>query len=149
MSDMERELDWEDSIEKEGSEFVTLPEGDYPFTVESFERGRSRGSDKLPPCNMAILKIKVDGGALGNTTVTENLVLHTKMEWKLSSFFASIGLKKKGEPLRMDWGKVPGAVGRAHVSVDTYKNNEGEDRKINRIKDFHPAGQPAFKAGEF
>ena len=34
----ERELQWDDVIEKEGSEFATLPEGDYTFMVESFER---------------------------------------------------------------------------------------------------------------
>ena len=31
----ERELQWDDVIEKEGSEFATLPEGDYTFMVES------------------------------------------------------------------------------------------------------------------
>ena len=47
MSEMERELDWNDEIEKD-SDFTLLPEGDYDFTVESFERGRHPGSDKLP-----------------------------------------------------------------------------------------------------
>lgn len=37
-TEMERELNWDDEIEKDGNEFVLLPEGDYDFTVESFER---------------------------------------------------------------------------------------------------------------
>ena len=45
---MERELDWDDEIERE-SDFVLLPEGDYDFTVTGFERARHEGSEKLPP----------------------------------------------------------------------------------------------------
>ena len=53
---MERELDWDDTIEKESGEYVLLPEGDYPFLVESFDRARHAGSEKLPqqytwPCS--------------------------------------------------------------------------------------------------
>ena len=55
----ERELGWEDTIQKDALEFEPLPEGDYEFTVESFERGRHNGSEKLRPCNKAILKLRV------------------------------------------------------------------------------------------
>jgi len=46
----ERELGWEDIISKDADEYeyALLPEGDYNFTVESFERGRHPGSEKLP-----------------------------------------------------------------------------------------------------
>ena len=57
--DLDRELDWNDTIEKDGDEFVLLPEGDYDFEVISFERGRHPGSEKLPPCNKATLSIKL------------------------------------------------------------------------------------------
>jgi hypothetical protein len=56
MSTTGREYSWDDQIEKD-SEFILLPEGDYDFEVMSFERGRHAGSDKLPPCNKAILAI--------------------------------------------------------------------------------------------
>ena len=55
------EIGWDDQIEKDGPEFVLLPEGDYDFTVIDFERGRHGGSDKLPPCHKAIVHIKVEG----------------------------------------------------------------------------------------
>ena len=32
-TEMERELNWDDEIEKDGNEFVLLQEGDYDFTV--------------------------------------------------------------------------------------------------------------------
>ena len=37
-----RELGWDDEIEK-GADYVLLPEGEYDFTIESFERGRFEG----------------------------------------------------------------------------------------------------------
>ena len=96
-----RELDWNDTIEKDSSDFITLPEGDYDFMVESFDRARHNGSDNLPPCNKAILKIRIDDPA-GTVIVTHNLFLHTKVEGLISAFFSSIGQKKKGEQLRMN-----------------------------------------------
>ena len=94
----ERELGWEDTIQKDAPEFEPLPEGDYEFTVESFERGRHNGSEKLPPCNKAILKLRVKGTDGREVTVTHNLFLHTRTEGMLSAFFESIGQKKKGAP---------------------------------------------------
>lgn len=149
MDNMEKELSWEDVIEKEGSEFILLPEGDYNFVVESFDRARHAGSDKLPPCNKAILKLRIDAPD-GTAVITHNLFLHTKTEGLLSAFFTCIGLKKKGEPLRMDWNRVTGSCGRAKVGIHTYKNQQGDEKKSNDIKKFYPKEQaPAFKAGAF
>ena len=43
----DRELQWEDTIEKDAPEFVLLPEGDYNFTVESFGQG-TQGARNSP-----------------------------------------------------------------------------------------------------
>ena len=131
---LERELGWDDQIEKE-SDFTILPEGEYYFTVKSFTRGRHAGSEKLPPCNKAILKIEVTNGK-DSTTIEHNLFLHTKCEGMLSQFFISIGLKKHGEPLVMNWNAVAGKKGRCKVYVDTWKGNNGQDMQSNKIKSF-------------
>lgn len=34
------ELDWGSEIENDSPDFIVLPEGEYDFTVKSFERGR-------------------------------------------------------------------------------------------------------------
>ena len=47
MSEFEKELGWDDVIEKE-SDFTLLPAGDYDFTITGFERARHEGSEKLP-----------------------------------------------------------------------------------------------------
>ena len=146
---VDRELQWDDTIEKESSDFVLLPEGDYNFVVDSFERGRHGGSEKLPACNKAVLKLRVESDK-GTALITHNLFLHTKTEGLLSAFFESIGQKKKGEKMAMNWSRVPGATGRAKVGIHTYVNKDGEERQSNDIKKFYPKeNKPAFTAGTF
>lgn len=142
MADIERELGWDDEIVKD-SDFVLIPEGDYNFTVTAFERGRHEGSDKLPPCNKAIVTLRV---ALPDGTtqdIKHNLFLHTKCEGLLSAFFTCIGQKRKGEPLRMNWNTVIGARGRCKISVRTWKNKDGEDMQSNDIKKFYAPDENA------
>lgn len=151
MNENERPLEWDDMIEKDANEYIILPEGDYTFTVESFDRGRHQGSEKLPACNKAVLKLRVDTEK-GTVYLTHNLFLHTITEGMLSAFFTSIGQKRKGVPLRMDWARVPGATGRAKIGVRSYTAQNGEQRQANEIKRFYPregGAAPSFKAGEF
>ena len=149
MSDVTgRELGWDDQIEKDAQEFILLPEGDYDFTIEEFERSRSQGKGKLPPCNMAIVHFLVQDGEGRQVPIRENFILHSSLEWKLSELFMSIGQKEKGEKVSMNWNALPGATGRAKVTVDTY-TKDGEERKINRISKLYPKPKKAFKAGEF
>ena len=156
----DREFAWDDEIEKEGAEYVTLADGDYDFEVLDFERGRHEGSAKLPPCPKAILHIKVEGkdkntGTEGITVIRHQLFLHSKTEGLLSNFFTSIGLKKKGERLKMNWSLVPGSKGRARIGTRTY-----EGKEYNEVKRFYepvatantaPAQpvQTTFEAGKF
>lgn len=122
-------MDWNDYIENEG-ELVTLPEGDYDFTVTSFEKGQHAGSAKIPPCNKAILELtfRAPNGSRGKCK--DFLLLHDSVEWKLCAFFRSIGQKQHGKGITMDWSKVQGAKGRAHVIV----NEEGYNR-VDRYLD--------------
>ena len=144
-----RALGWDDFIEKDADEFILLPEGDYNFTVESFERGRHSGSEKLPPCTKAVLKLRITAPE-GSPIITHNLFLHTNTEGILAAFFASIGQKKKGERLMMNWATVPGSTGRAKVGIHTYIGRDGDERKSNDIKRFYPKEEgPVFTAGTF
>ena len=97
MSELERELGWDDEIEKDGSDFILLPEGDYDFVIDHFDRARHPGIDKLPPCNKALVFFRVMGPDGQETTIQEGYILHTKLELKLSVLFCGVVLKKKGE----------------------------------------------------
>ena len=108
-----RELGWEDEIQQESS-YILLPEGDYRFTVEKFD-----GSSVL---------------------LQENLFLHTMMEWKLSEFFASIGMKQKGQAARMNWQEVNGKSGICHVIIREYDKRDGSGKgKRNQIEKLYPS----------
>lgn len=134
----DRELDWDEQIQNDGPEYKMLPEGDYQFEVTKFERGRFDGSAKMGPCKMAILTLYIDGGAKGETTITHRLYLHTKCEGLLCAFFESIGQRKHGEPLRMNWERVIGSHGLAKVEIHQYTKNAGGEGECNQIKRFLP-----------
>ena len=103
-----REYGWDDQIEKDSPDFVTLPEGDYDFEVTDFERGRHAGSDKLPPCNKATVSLRIEA-AEGVTVIKHNLFLHSITEGMLCAFFSAIGQRQKGEKITMNWNKVEGS----------------------------------------
>lgn len=128
-------LDWNDSIESDGQEFIVLDEGDYVFRVTNFERGRFAGSEKIPPCNKAIITADVLSDK-GKATIRFDLIMYKSMEWRLSAFFRCIGQKKHGEKLTMDWNKVVGSYGLAHVIQRKYTNQYGEEKTINDIDKF-------------
>lgn len=127
--------DWDDTIENDGADYEPLPEGDYVFTVKTFERGRFPGSTKIPPCNKAILTLEIDAPE-GRTTIKTDLILFSSLEWKISSFFRSIGQKKRGEKLTMNWAKVPGSTGRAHITIRAYTDKDGKARRTNDVDRF-------------
>lgn len=139
--DFERELNWDDEIVKD-SDFVLLPEGDYNFRVTAFERGRHNGSEKLPPCNKAVVTLEIDspeglGAAPAKAYIKHNLFLHSRCEGLLSNFFTGIGQKKHGEPLKMNWNTVIGSTGRCKVTIRKWTGKDGNEMQSNEVKKFY------------
>lgn len=135
-----RELGWGDAIEHDGSDFTLLEPGEYPFRVVKFERKRFGGSAKLPACNQAALTLDV-GDAEASTTITHNLFLHSKTEGLLCAFFRSIGARKHGERIVMDWSKVPGATGRCKVGRREFAGKDGTMKQANQVEKFLDPGE--------
>lgn len=157
---MNGEFGWDSAIEND-SDFQLLPEGDYNFRIVKFERGRHNGSDKLPPCNKAILTIELWNGS-AKTTIEHNLFLHSKCEGLLCEFFTAIGQRKHGERLVPKWNEVIGSTGTCKVSVREWTSNrDGRTMQSNDIKRFYEKGhsieatpssaapQASYKAGSF
>lgn len=122
-----RVFDWDDEIENDGEgSFVVLEEGDYDFEVVKFERGHYTPSAdaKTPPCNQAIITLKVSVDE-GDCFIIEKFPMASTMEWKISAFFRSIGLKKHGEKLKMKWNETIGCTGRAHITKTQGTQNDG------------------------
>lgn len=121
----ERALSWDDEISQE-SEFILLDPGAYDFEVTGLDKTYFSGSDKMQACPQAKLELTID-----KAKIYTNLFLNTKSEWKLSEFFISIGLKKKGEPLKMQWNKVLGAKGKCEVG-----HREWDGKTYNEVSKF-------------
>ena len=128
-------LAWDSEITQDTPEFILLPEGDYPFMVQGLEKAIYEGtSDKIGHgCPMAILKIVIDGGEKGKTSVQDRLYLCSNMEWKLGSFFRCIGQKTHGKSYKMDWNNVIGKEGLCHIKVENWEGNDGQPKQSNKI----------------
>ena len=137
-----RIMDWNDSIQDDGQEFVILPEGEYFFTVSGFERGHFPGSAKIPPCNKATLTLDIEND-MGAATARTDLILYRTLEWRIASFFRSIGMKKHGEKVVMDWNRVIGARGKALIKPRSYTGKNGDERQVNNVESFIDCGDPS------
>ena len=147
-----REMGWDEGFSKDFSEsdFITLPEGDYDFTVESFERARHEGSEWIPPCNKAVLKLRVESPE-GPAVITHNLFLCTKDSFRrnIYRFFEAIGQVKDGEDLRPNWSasNLVGQTGRAHIIQRPDKTDPS--KVYNNVKNFYPKQVKKFTPGSF
>ncbi len=128
-------LAWDAEISDDGAEFLILPEGDYLGQVIDVERGWHEASEKLPACNMVTIHMTFQTEA-GAARAQTNLYMVQKLEWKLSSFFRCIGFKRKGEPMQIDWTKVPGTWGRVHLKPGSFDGNGGKTVSVNEIVRF-------------
>lgn len=137
-------LGWNDEISDDGG-YALFEEGDYTFKVLKLEKGSQPPTARIPNgCNRATLTLQLINSETDQTTsIKENLLLLSTMEWKLCAFFRSIGLKKHGEKLVMDWSKVVGACGKAHIGFRDYVKQDGSVVKVNEVKKFlDPDEQP-------
>ena len=144
--DDEMLLDWDSEIQSDGDELIILPEGDYVFEVTDFERGHFPGSEKIPPCYKAALTLKVKTEQ-GTAICKTDLILYRTLEWRISAFFRSIGQKKSGQRVVMNWNAVTGKRGRAHFKPRTYTNKYGEERQVNDVERFYDYNPDDFPDG--
>lgn len=141
-----REYNWDDEISQDSAEFALLPEGEYVFSVTGFERGRYPGGAKLPSCPKATVSLRFEG-VEGVAVIKHNFFLHSKCEGLLCAFFTCLGMRKRGEALRMDWPGTVGRTGRAKITVRSYTGNDGREYQTNDVKQFlEPENAPAAPA---
>lgn len=140
-------FDWDDEILDDGEQrdFIVLEPGEYEFEVYNFERAfyTAKADGKLPDCNEADITLKISTDE-GDAFVKDKFYLVKACEWKISSFFVSIGLKKHGEPLRMDWNGSIGLTGRCKVTKD--KGTKNDEVYFNNVKSY--VAPKAKAAGE-
>ena len=137
-------MEWDDIIHEEQAKRTELPEGDYSFTVKRLEKGRFEGSDKLPACNIATLTLEVPTEE-GSVEIRTRLYLIRKLEYRICSFFRSIGQREYGEFSPMDWASVEGSEGRAHIKPRKYTDKNGREHTTNDVAYFIAMNVPWLK----
>ena len=132
--------------ESEQREFELLEPGEYTFTLQKYSkeffhstRPDSKIKDGTP---MVKLEFIVTDGEHSNY-VYNTLFLRKDFEWKISSFFLSVGLKKHNEPLRIDFDSAIGKKGRCKITKRSYTKQTGETVESNDIASFLEPTVPA------
>jgi hypothetical protein len=124
-------LDWDSPIQNDGADFAAFPDKtEVHFIVAKLERTVTGDKSKIGPgCPMAVLDLQVtaevDGRVL-TQTITDRIPLHTSTEWKLCSFFSSIGQRTHGQQIIPNWDAVEGASGRARLTLRTFKKRSDQ-----------------------
>jgi hypothetical protein len=141
--DLNQEISYDAPIENDGQEFELLPAGTYDFTVESMERGRYEGSEKMCACGTVNLTLVMKSPSTGNDVkVFDTLYMNRKAEWRISEFLRGIGQKKHGEPCVPRWNDVPCSKGKCEIEVNSYTDKNGNQKQNNKVKkylDFEPS----------
>lgn len=134
-------MGWGDMLDETEKEFVLLPEGEYFFTVDHYERTYYNGSEKLPPCDEADVFINVDAPEIGKTAkIKVRFFLAQSTAWRIKQFLVCIGLRKKGQACPMNWDATPGRSGRCRLS--TRKSTNGNE--YNEVAEWlEPGAEPA------
>lgn len=128
---------WDEEVETVDSSFTLLPDGEYEFVVKDFERGRHKGSPKIPPCDMAVYTLHMLNPGGLSADLSYKLQLDDSVRWKITQFFKGIGLidegVEEGTKVRFPWDNAVGCKGRAQVSVERFTGDDGKEREFNSI----------------
>jgi hypothetical protein len=158
---MSEEMEWNDldmviddaEVKDSGSktDFVTLPKGEYPYTIAKVEfknyqpkPGKTTGITK--PCKQIVIGLVVNGGDKGNAWVDENLYFYPTCMFRILSVFKSVGLISDGYKGSLPWDQLKGSNGRAKFEVEKYHSTKyGEEREKMIAKSFIKATAAAPK----
>lgn len=146
-TDLEKEYDWDDEVENTSS-FVDIPDGEYDFMVDHYERSKVGGNGSYAGQNMAVVYCNIFANDGDGPQLKVNLILNRKFSWKLSQFFISIGLMedKEGATLKMNWNQVGGRRGRC--KVEHKPNYNDASKKHLEITEFiKPQGGKKWGSG--
>lgn len=136
--DMGQAFEWDGEIEVSDNEFELIPDGDYRATVIAVERMQHNGSEKMAPCPIANVKVRLDNGRI----LSDRIFLNSKSSWKIAQFFIAVGMRDpsapKEERLRMDWMGAIGMTCTIKVGTHEYKN-----KTYNEISEWVKPEAPA------
>ena len=125
MAENNQAFGWEDEVEE--SSFELLPDGDYIFTVSTWEKAYwepTKPDSKVGACQQANIEISIDwvnsAGQKKTNKLVHRLKLWRSLDFLIYQFFESIGLRKKGDgSQRMPWDQIVGKSGVCQIGHHT------------------------------
>ena len=126
---------WDDEVKTTDSGFVVFEEGDYPFKVVDFERGRVK-TGKNAGANQAIYTLCITDTSGASCEEKYFIPLVESLRWKATKFFKSVGAidaDSHGESVKFPWGDIVGMSGRCHVRPRKWTGDDGEEHDANDV----------------
>lgn len=133
-----------------GGNYVLLPEGDYDFTVVDLKESRHQNvGGKVGNCKQVNPVFRLTNPEDGSAVDISNYNLYM---WNsrgclgmIAQYYDSIGLHKKGDPIRFDWTKDHhiGKTGRLQIKHENYKKKDGTDGTSMKISKLYPKEETA------
>ena len=126
---------WGDSVESDAREFITLAPGKYIATVTDVKKITWDKAGKMNGCKVAEVHVEVKTDDDKLATMTDNLFLARSLEWKIGQYLAAFGLKKKGEPVRVE--KIDKTIKqKVKITVGAKYDKNHEYAEITNEQDF-------------
>lgn len=126
-------LDLNDSINQE-SQFTDVPEGEYDGRIDHVEQSLCQWANEYNGNPMRTVYVNLTMPDGSEAQISENFVLNSDFEWKLSQLFLGTGQKKKGEPLP-NLGRaladLPGLTCRVKVKKTQGKGDKADKTYTN------------------
>ena len=126
-------LGMDDQIAQE-SQYIDVPEGEYDGRIDHVEPAVCQWANEYNgnPMRIVFVNIVLPDGS--EAQVSDQFVLNSDFEWKLSQLFLGTGQKKKGEPLP-NLGKalneLPGLTCRLKVKKTQGKGDKADKTYTN------------------
>jgi len=102
-------------------ERLPLEPGLYVFKVKAFEPSASQSSGV--PLSMVTMLLYSPDSPTPVGKIRDWFPMTRKAEWKICAYFRTIGMKKHGQPLRMDWPGSVGKFGICQIIEEEYNRN--------------------------
>jgi hypothetical protein len=138
---------WDDVVNVEENTWNLMPAGTVvDFTVEAIEKKRNA---KLN-CPKMDIKLKCVNAECGETTVYENISLHSKAQYFINAFFTAIGFTSgDGLSFGQRAERAIGRRGRAKLKIDEWASDKVDDKgepiiyQANKIDRYLKVDDPA------
>lgn len=120
----------DDGQNRQFDEIYVFEPGDYEFTVKNIDR--TVNDDGY---NRVIVDLEVTDGE--HTSVVKDFItLKSTVIWKIAAYFRSLGMKKHGENIKMDWKGSIGKNGTLTLLKEERVSKKNTKYVINTVRTY-------------